>query len=334
MSEARSASTTGTTSLPAQRTLPDRQPRPAVGSVSPMVTAVLPPSIGRDIGCGVTAVRLPFGASVVTGRRTTLATLRSALTAAFPPAIAPDSFEASADHARQLEMQAAAIGFDPGALQSGWLAELGTLGGATHFVELALGDDDVWLAVHSGSGTIGERIADRHRAIAHQMNERYSGGQPDPEQSYLIEGTEPFQDFVQQASWAQRLAVANRLLLTEQALDVVRDWLPGADGFEVPPDDRIDSPHNFLRREIHFGRPTWVARRNAIDSHRGVRGVMPAPSGRDRYIVEGQGDRVSYCSLVHRPFLPAEPESDVQAPARSLRVIHVLRPLLTVAGGR
>jgi RNA-splicing ligase RtcB len=90
-------------------------------------------------------------------------------------------------------------------------AQLGTLGGGNHFIEICLDTEDrVWIMLHSGSRHIGAALAEHHMEAARRA---FHGMElPDPDLAVFFAGTPPFEAYRRDLTWAQEYARLNREL--------------------------------------------------------------------------------------------------------------------------
>lgn len=63
--------------------------------------------------------------------------------------------------------------------------------------------------------------------------------------------------------------------------------------------ERINTHHNYTRKERHGGREVWLTRKGAIDAHNGVMGLIPGSMGTRSYVVRGKGNPAGLCSAPH-----------------------------------
>lgn len=273
----------------------------SVGSVIPTVGALIPAAVGVDVGCGMQAARTVYTAADLAARAP-LSKLRAALERTIPMSAGHYNrnltrFPFTQRRIAGLEEQAARDGVDL-SHSPRWHAQLGTLGGGNHFIELCLDEADrVWMFLHSGSRGVGNRIAQRHIEAAQRMCERRAIELPHPDLAYLPEGESEFDEYLRELSWAQRFAYENR----EEMLDRFRLALAGhmggdADEIEV---DRVGCHHNYTKREHHAGREVWLTRKGAIDAHEGVMGLIPGSMGTRSFVVRGKGSAEGLCSAPH-----------------------------------
>ena len=126
-----------------------------VGSVVATKEAVIPATVGVDIGCGMMAVKTPFKSGILDGK---LKDLRHEIERAIPVGFNAhkesdndaarwngwETFENLIESVQDRKVKA--------------MKQLGTLGGGNHFIEVCLDtEDNVWLMLHSGSRNIGKR---------------------------------------------------------------------------------------------------------------------------------------------------------------------------------
>ena len=174
--------------------------------------------------------------------------------------------------------------------------QIGTLGGGNHFIEVCLDQDDrVWVMLHSGSRGVGNRIGSFFIAEARREMERLFIHLPDRDLAYLAEGSELFDDYMAAVGWAQDYARANRDVMLKQALAAMAAAFTD---FGVT-DEAINCHHNYVEREHHFGENVWVTRKGAVRAREGDLGIIPGSMGARSFIVRGKGNPDSFCSCSH-----------------------------------
>ncbi|PZE28081.1 MULTISPECIES: RtcB family protein [unclassified Curtobacterium] len=267
-----------------------------VGSVIPTLRAVMPAAVGVDIGCGMIAVRTQFDRADLP---TDLRPLREQIERAVPLSAGAANRKVVATAApriAELEALADAAGFDPARALGGWREQLGTLGSGNHFIEVSVDETDrVWLFLHSGSRGVGNKIAQRHIAVAKRLMERWWIQLPDADLAYLVEGTPEFDRYIAELRWAQHYALLNR----EEMMDRVVRQLSEVMGVLVDEQERINCHHNFTQQERHWGKDVWVSRKGAISAREGQLGLVPGSMGTASYVVEGRGNAQSLASSPH-----------------------------------
>ncbi len=286
--------------MPADSADPEPPEAPGSYCVVPTTGAIVPAVTGDDIGCGITALPTHFTVDDIGGLRRSLVALRNSIQDAVEVALSTaDSVDqrTTVEGTGILEDRAALAGFDPGDYCHDWRSQLGTLGGRSDTVIVSTDESGkVWVAAHSASREVGRAIAKHHRRTARRLTERYRVDLPHRDLAYLVEGTAAFDSYLTQCRWAESFAAANRDELVSRALWCLAEWLGATPGLTAvaPVDPRIDSPHNFIKREHHFGQPIWVSCRRAISAHRGVPGVVASSTRSEMLVVEGDGEGSTY----------------------------------------
>ncbi len=274
-----------------------------VGSVLPTKGAIIPAAVGVDIGCGMIAVRTPWSTDEVRGRGS-LAPLRGDIERSVPLSAGKYNKKLTQSAKRRVsELEAKADELGEKVLRSvtatapNWSLQLGSLGSGNHFIEVTADEQDrVWLFLHSGSRGVGNKIAQKHIAIAQQRVRDEDLELPDRDLAWLDEGTPEFDRYIAELRWAQHFALLNR----EEMMDRVAACLAAhmrAD--ETPEVERINCHHNFTQRERHFGADLWVSRKGAIQAKKGQAGLIPGSMGTASYVVRGLGNPESLESSPH-----------------------------------
>jgi tRNA-splicing ligase RtcB len=150
-------------------------------------------------------------------------------------------------------------------------------------------DPPLWLMLHSGSRGIGNRIGGWFTREARAETQRAGVKLPDPELSFLSEGTDLFDDYLRYAHWAQEYAWQSRLLMFGHALAGIGAAL-GTSAVEPDAARLVHCHHNYIGHEEHFGRPGLLTRKGAVNAERGVLGIIPGSMGARSYITRGKGN--------------------------------------------
>jgi len=264
-----------------------------VGSVVATKDAVIPATVGVDIGCGMMAVKTPFKSSILEGK---LKDLRHEIERAIPVGFNAHK-ESDWDASRWEGWEE----FDR--LHKGVhyrkekaMKQLGTLGGGNHFIEVCLDtEDNVWLMLHSGSRNIGNEVAKRHIETAkhlHKLSEL-----PDPNLAYFVQGTDEFANYWHDLEWAQRYALKNREIMMKRLLKSFNRMFN--DQKEFRPEISVNCHHNYVSPEVHFGEKVYVTRKGAIRADAGMYGIIPGSMGAKSFIIKGLGNPQSFNSCSH-----------------------------------
>jgi tRNA-splicing ligase RtcB len=275
-----------------------------VGSVIPTSKAIIPAAVGVDIGCGMMAVETTLKAKDLPD---SLGGLRSAIERAVPHGFENcegryvsgtwETIPASvASRWRGLEQGYKELVDTHGIGKRNPGAQLGTLGGGNHFIELCLDtEQNVWVMLHSGSRGIGNQIGQYFIEKAKEEMRVHFINLPDQDLAYLVEGTQGFSDYVRAMSWAQDYAAENRKAMLESVLRVLHELLPA---FTLR-SQVINCHHNYVSRENHRGHDLYITRKGAVSAQAGELGIIPGSMGARSFIVRGKGNEESFCSCSH-----------------------------------
>ncbi|MBX9721209.1 MAG: RtcB family protein, partial [Candidatus Obscuribacterales bacterium] len=202
-----------------------------IGSVIPTKNAIIPASVGVDLGCGMMAVRTSLTAQDLPDD---LSKLRLAIERSVPHGRTNNgargdrgawgdlsggtSVKKSVESAWSLllpgfkQILESHPKIDNGHVNS--LSHLGTLGTGNHFIEICLDEaDNVWVMLHSGSRGVGNRIGTYFIELAKKEMEKQGVRLIDTDLAYLKEGSKYFDDYFHAVSWAQKFAFSNREIM-------------------------------------------------------------------------------------------------------------------------
>ncbi len=264
-----------------------------VGSVIATKEAVIPATVGVDIGCGMMAVKTPFRSGILDGK---LKELRLKIEEMIP--VGFNAHDKSVDESSRWE------GWKEfGELHRGVqdrkgkaMTQLGTLGGGNHFIEVCLDTENiVWLMLHSGSRNIGKELAERHISAAKELWKLSE--LPSPDLAYFIQGTPEFAAYWKDLKWAQSYAMKNREIMMTRLLDVFNKMFNHRQPFR--PELTVNCHHNYVALEEHYGEKVFVTRKGAINAGEGVYGIIPGSMGAKSFIVQGRGVAESFKSCSH-----------------------------------
>jgi tRNA-splicing ligase RtcB len=263
-----------------------------VGSVVATRGAVCPAAVGVDIGCGMIATKVKC---VRVENLGDIAQLRHSIERSIPVGFNDN---------KKLTDQVAAW--------SGWSAwdelsqkhnldkvkaQVGTLGGGNHFIEVC-GDTngEVWVVLHSGSRGIGNKLATGHIENARGLMKRMFIDLPDPDLAYFAMGTPEFKAYMKDLLWAQDYALENREEMMRRVLKDLKHHLK-LEALEV--EQKVNCHHNFAKMENHYGENVLVTRKGAVRAQLGDMGIIPGSMGTRSYIVRGLGNKESFNSCSH-----------------------------------
>lgn len=279
-----------------------------IGSVIATRGAIIPAAVGVDLGCGMIAVELTLKASDLP---TSLAKLRSDIEKAVPhgrtdnggpndrggwknpPKLISNLWKNQLQDGYQK-----IIDKHPKLNRGNDVSHLGTLGTGNHFIEICLDErDHVWIMLHSGSRGVGNRIGMHFIDLAKKDMKKWFINLPDVDLSYLPEGTDHFDDYLNAVEWAQSYAATNRAAMLESVLEALRSQ------HNIPPfvevGVAVNCHHNYVAHENHYGENVLVTRKGAVRARETDLGIIPGSMGAKSFIVRGKGNKESFCSCSH-----------------------------------
>ncbi|KPI87797.1 hypothetical protein ABL78_3096 [Leptomonas seymouri] len=305
-----------------------------VGLVLPTVRAIIPASVGVDIGCGMVAVETSLTANDLPG---SLEDLRLAIELRVPHGRTHGGNSAAdaggwrgnvPTNVQKVWRDHLACDFEELCQRYGVLANtnhlnhLGTLGTGNHFIEICLDEQQptphVWVMLHSGSRGVGNRIG----SIFIELAKKDLGAQlsclPDEDLAYLREGTKHFDDYIFAVEWAQRFARWNRQVMRDAVTEAMRECISvpftatktavnchhnyvEKTHIVVPPSDSIRKGKEKWddQRGEERWQEVWLTRKGATSAKLGELAVIPGSMGARSYVVRGRGNIASYCSCSH-----------------------------------
>lgn len=280
-----------------------------VGSVIPTRRAIIPASVGVDIGCGMAWMGLSLRASDLPD---SLAKVRAQIERDLPvgfgmhrepvrvegmdPRDAMKLKQAREDLLERfdrLRIRPLLKRLDERRV---W-RQSGSLGGGNHFCELVLDEQDgVGVMLHSGSRNVGKEIGECAIGLARDRARELGIGLEDRDLAWLEEGTPEFEMYVEAMLWAQDYASVNRAVMMAIVLKALRHALRRE---FTPTGKAVQCHHNYASREMLNGEAIWLTRKGAVSARAGELGLIPGSMGARSFVVRGKGNPASYCSCSH-----------------------------------
>ncbi|MBQ49185.1 MAG: RNA-splicing ligase RtcB [Zetaproteobacteria bacterium] len=287
-----------------------------IGSVIPTKGAITPATVGVDLGCGMSAYKIPgLTPDDLEGKT---AKIRKMIEKRVPVGQASHRDEDGVGFLAEAELnqllqgkadvlaRARSLGNCDRILRGANKAgpQLGTLGGGNHFIEVCVSKKfEVWLMLHTGSRGLGNLIAQHHIAVAKNLMKRAFIDLPDPDLAYLWEGSGEFEHYIADMQWAQNFAFFNRRSMGRAVLAGIIDLFDlrqaGGRPLSVDAIEYVDCHHNYVAREHHFGENVWVTRKGAVRAGIKDVGIIPGSMGAKSFIVQGRGNADAFCSCSH-----------------------------------
>lgn len=274
-----------------------------VGSVIATKGAVMPAAVGVDIGCGMMTFKLAVRPEDVLNKA---AEIRSAIEAVVPVGFSDNKVLTPSvglwdgwfgQYGWQAVKAARRNERSQAELKEKAAAQMGTLGGGNHFIELCTDTaGDIWVMLHSGSRGIGNILARMYMDRAKVEMKRMFITLPDPDLAYFVEGTPDYRDYMNDLTWAQSYAAENREEMARRVIEAVKKVL-GLE--EMKTSNHVNCHHNYASMENHYGENVLITRKGAVRARQGDLGIIPGSMGTKSYIVRGLGNPESFCSCSH-----------------------------------
>lgn len=281
----------------------------SVGTVFATSGAVVPSTVGVDLGCGMIALRFPEGDTERCRRNPAMlkrlhTEIRALIPTGFGEHDRPQSWEGFHEFPLagvETEHNRKTVDFEQVAHDKA-PRQLGSLGGGNHFIELCADEEEkLWFMIHSGSRGIGNLIGNHYMRAARALcNERRYRRPKDLD--WLPIDSEPGQQYLRAVAWSQEYARQNRHHMVRALMKLIKHDKEFNSTFHGGEKERIltvENHHNFVQEEEHFGEKVWVHRKGAVSAQVGEWGILPGSMATGSYIVKGKGSSDSLCSCAH-----------------------------------
>ena len=264
-----------------------------IGSVVATRGAISPAAVGVDIGCGMMAVKTQMDLDKVQEK---VVEIRHSIERSIPAGF--DGNKALSSNVEGWDGWGT-WGHEKDGLFKKAQAQLGSLGGGNHFIEVCRDTEkNVWVMLHSGSRGVGNVLASRHIEKAKGLMKQMFISLPDPDLAYFVTGSQEFQAYLKDLEWCQAYAFANRQEMMRRVLKDISFALFGEDG-KVERLLEVNCHHNYMAWENHFGQNVMVTRKGAVRARKDDLGIIPGSMGTKSYIVKGLGNPESFHSCSH-----------------------------------
>jgi tRNA-splicing ligase RtcB len=265
-----------------------------IGGVLATKGHVVPNAVGVDIGCGMSAVKLPIK-EAPDGMTLKYAMNMIRKEIPFGPkkhSKAKPITKMPEPHEPRLLQYMVAGTENVNARKS-----LGTLGGGNHFIEIQMGSDGhVWIMIHSGSRNLGKQVADYYNRLAIAKNKEYHSSVPiNHELAFLPLDSVDGKNYISEMNYCVEFARLNRKEMMSRVVGTFYTML----NIKEDHDEVIDVAHNYARMENHYGENVMVHRKGATSAKDGEIGIIPGSQGSMSYIVKGKGNADSFDSCSH-----------------------------------
>ena len=278
-----------------------------IGGVIATKNVIIPNAVGVDIGCGMdfipTNIRVDDIRDVQTGNGTLIQTMISDIMREIPLNMerykTPQQSE-TLDRAKQ-EMEKYEKNAELIPLIEDGYYQVGSLGGGNHFIELQE-DQEGYLCImlHSGSRHLGKAICDYFHKQARELNRKwYSEVKEEYRLAFLPVQSDEGQQYIHWMNLALDYAFENRAHMLDKTCTIVKTQIEKHTGQVVEFGKEINCHHNYAALENHYDANVWVHRKGATRVREGELAVIPGAMGSYSYVVEGKGNKESFCTSSH-----------------------------------
>jgi len=275
-----------------------------IGGVIACRDAVIPNAVGVDIGCGMAAVETDIPAEALRGHEE-IRGLINAVKSRVP--VGEGHSHRGEQHWDGFNRYLEQSGLTEHDISSGrvpWVnarswsldkANLGTLGGGNHFIELQCDRDGfIWLMLHSGSRNLGTRIAAYYHQQAQEFDRRMDIVLPCRDLAFLPLESADGREYVRNMNFALEYALENRRRMMAAFKDEFMRLFRHSTFCR-----EVNIHHNYAALEKHFDTEVWVHRKGATSARKDELGIIPGSMGSSSYIVRGRGNPDSFHSCSH-----------------------------------
>ncbi len=278
-----------------------------IGGVIAAKDVIIPNAVGVDIGCGMDFISTNIHAEdireVQTGNGTVIQAIIGNIMRSIPLNTEryrePQKSEVLDRAKEEMEKYEKNEELFP-LIEDGYF-QTGSLGGGNHFIELQEDQDGLLcIMIHSGSRHLGKAVCDYFHEKARELNKRwYSEVKEEYRLSFLPVCAEEGKQYINWMKLALDYAFENRARMLEKTCSIVKETIEKHTEMSVEFGDEINCHHNYAALENHYGENVWVHRKGATRVREGELAVIPGAMGSFSYVVEGKGNKESFCTSSH-----------------------------------
>jgi tRNA-splicing ligase RtcB (3'-phosphate/5'-hydroxy nucleic acid ligase) len=279
--------------------MPDYHPGEGsmIGSVIPTRNVLLPAVIGGDLGCGMTAIRLPIQTDQVLSE---LPNVEKMLRALIPVGTAHNSVVTDRVQQNPIWQRNVRAPILANRLRRKMHRQFASLGGGNHFLEIQEDQERyIWIMLHSGSRYLGITVRDYYV----EQGEKQEGIDRKlfAKSPYIQRGTRLANEYLDDLQIVLDFARESRKEMMVRALEVFSTICPDVKSLSWQEllGAACDIAHNYVGEEEHFGEKLFVHRKGAICLPKGQIGLIPGSMGTSSYVVEGRGNSFGFNSCSH-----------------------------------
>lgn len=278
-----------------------------IGGVIAAKDVVIPNAVGVDIGCGMDFVPTDIQVEDIRGIQTGNGTLIQAIIGNIMRSIPLNTEryktmqESEVLNRAKQEMDKYEQNPELTPLIDDGYFQVGSLGGGNHFIELQEDQEGyLCIMIHSGSRHLGKAICDHFHGMARELNQKwYSEVKDEYHLAFLPVQSEEGKQYINWMNLAMDYAFENRARMLDKTCAVVRELIEKHTGHSVEFGEEINCHHNYASLENHYDANVWVHRKGATRVRKGEMAVIPGAMGSYSYVVEGKGNKESFCTSSH-----------------------------------
>jgi len=282
-----------------------------IGGILATNRVVIPNAVGKDIGCGICAVKTSLNTSDINTNllKRIMSEIRKVIPVGFEWHSEKQDFELMPSDGQFQPTRTDVVprfidnyNIIPQQFENAQ-KQLGTLGGGNHFIEIQKDEENnIWIMIHSGSRNLGSKVADYYNKLAVDLNQKWFSSIPKEwELAFLPIETIEAKAYLLEMNYCVEFALANRKLMMERIMTIFKEEFGDACHFLHDKENNrtINIAHNYARWENHFGQNVIVHRKGATSAKKGEIGIIAGSQGTKSYIVEGKGNPESFSSCSH-----------------------------------
>lgn len=265
-----------------------------IGAVLAAKNYLVPAWVGYDIGCGMTAAKLPK--SMLLFLKKNARQIYESVKKKIPMGLGEiHNSDSEITPETREEFKKILSVFKKGKydkkvlqfLESGKaLRNLGSLGHGNHFISLNFDEKGFpWLVVHSGSRAVGHWVAQLYMKKSSGKEEGFEETHP------LHENSQEGKEYLNLLDFGLEFAKLNRLEMVRQVCIEIGKVLGKKVKFTI----WTNKNHNHALKESGL----FVHRKGATPAKKGERGIIPANMRDGSFLVEGKGNREFISSSSH-----------------------------------
>ncbi len=278
-----------------------------IGGVIAAKDVIIPNAVGVDIGCGMdfipANIRMEDIRKIQTGNGSLIQAMIGSIMRAVPLNAERYREPQKSQVLDQAKQEIGKYEKDTELLpliEDGYY-QVGSLGGGNHFIELQEDQDGfLCIMIHSGSRHLGKAVCDYFHKKARELNRMwYSEVKEEYRLAFLPVHSEEGQQYIHWMNLSMDYAFENRARMLDKTCAIVQELIEKHTGQTVEFGEEINCHHNYAALENHYDANVWVHRKGATRVREGELAVIPGAMGSYSYVVEGKGNKESFCTSSH-----------------------------------